>query len=103
MLERMEPLPCGPAGPDMPAPGAPAAVLALDDAALGKLRDLDPGGQAGLVKRVLGTFETSLAKLMGQFEAARVSGDDAGLRHVAHTLRSSAAAIGGPIERDKLN
>jgi hypothetical protein len=82
-----------PGGPDMPAAGAPL-VLALDDAALGKLRDLDPDGRSGIVKRVLQTFEGSLGKLMTQFAAAREVGDDGGLRHVAHTLRSSAASIG---------
>jgi hypothetical protein len=82
-----------PAGPEMPA-GGPPLVLALDDAALGKLRDLDPDGRSGIVRRVLQTFDGSLAKLMTQFAAARATGDAAGLRHVAHTLRSSAASIG---------
>jgi hypothetical protein len=81
--------------PEHQVPTPPEADrLALDDAALGKLRDLDPGGRTGIVRRVLGAFDASLAKLTRQFEAARAAGDDAGLRHVAHTLRSSAASIG---------
>ena len=44
--------------------------------------------------RVLRAFETSVARLLPQLEAARTSGDRAGIRHVAHTLKSSSASIG---------
>lgn len=66
----------------------------LDDAALGKLRALDPTGRAGIVQRVLRTYDGSLQKLMLQFEQAAAAGDVQGLRHVAHTLRSSSASVG---------
>lgn len=69
-------------------------VAALDDAALGKLRALDPTGRAGIVQRVLRTYDGSLQKLMLQFEQAAAGNDVQGLRHVAHTLRSSSASVG---------
>lgn len=66
----------------------------LDEAALDKLRSLDPSGRAGILHRVLRTYEGSLQKLMLQFEDAAASWDIQGLRHVAHTLRSSSASVG---------
>jgi HPt (histidine-containing phosphotransfer) domain-containing protein len=66
----------------------------LDDAALDKLRALDPSGRAGIVQRVLRTYDGSLQKLMLQFEQAAAAGDVQGLSHVAHTLRSSSASVG---------
>jgi HPt (histidine-containing phosphotransfer) domain-containing protein len=66
----------------------------LDREALGRLRELDPSGQGGLVDRVLATYAQSLAKLMAQLGAARAAADLQGLRHVAHTLKSSSASVG---------
>jgi HPt (histidine-containing phosphotransfer) domain-containing protein len=74
-----------------PNPPAPAQ---LDAQALARLRELDPKGENQLVDRVLRAFETSVARLLPQLEAARSSGDRAGIRHVAHTLKSSSASIG---------
>ncbi|HEY6135244.1 MAG TPA: Hpt domain-containing protein [Rubrivivax sp.] len=82
-----------PAGSDAADGGAPAPTV-LDAEALDKLRALDPGGRAGILLRVLGTFEGSLKRLMLQFESARAGMDLPALRHVAHTLRSSSASIG---------
>lgn len=72
----------------------PTPCDVLDEAALDKLRSLDPSGRAGIVHRVLRTYEGSLQKLMLQFEQAAASWDIQGLRHVAHTLRSSSASVG---------
>lgn len=66
----------------------------LDAAALAKLHALDPQGQAGLVARVIATYTASLQRLVTQFGAARAAGDVSGLRHVAHTLKSSSASVG---------
>ena len=66
----------------------------LDREALDRLRELDPGGRAGLVERVLVTYAQSLAKLLGQLDAARAAADLPGLRHVSHTLKSSSASVG---------
>lgn len=78
----------------MTTPAVPQAPQVLDAGALEKLRQLDPTGRAGILQRVLKTYDGSLQKLMQQFEAARAADDRAGLRHVAHTLRSSSASIG---------
>jgi HPt (histidine-containing phosphotransfer) domain-containing protein len=76
------------------APAQRAWEQVLDREALDRLRELDPGGQGGLVERVLATYAQSLAKLLGQLDAARAAADPAGLRHVAHTLKSSSASVG---------
>ena len=73
-------------------PADPAPVL--DPAALARLTELDPTGANRLLARVLQAFQTSVARLRPQADAARLSGDHAGLRLVAHTLKSSSASIG---------
>lgn len=78
----------------MPA-GAPANLLAaLDAASVQRLRELDPDGVHGLLERVLDTFVDSLARHLDELQAARAAADAAGLRHVAHTLKSSSASVG---------
>ena len=71
-----------------------AAKPVLDAACMAELRALDPDGKAQLVKRVLATYRTSLAKLVEQLRVARA--DDAWdqVSRVAHTLKSSSASIG---------
>lgn len=76
------------------SPSLPPAPAQLDAQALARLRELDPKGENQLLDRVLRAFETSVARLLPQLEAARTSGDRAGIRHVAHTLKSSSASIG---------
>jgi HPt (histidine-containing phosphotransfer) domain-containing protein len=93
------------ASADGPAPGTgPASVPAgdrfdaltsvLDAQALAKLRELDPGGTNGLLERVLRAFESSLQRLLSQLAEARLVNDQATMRHVAHTLKSSSASVG---------
>jgi histidine phosphotransfer protein HptB len=72
------------------APGKPV----LDAACMAELRALDPDGKAQLVKRVLATYQTSLAKLVEQLRAARADGAWDQVSRVAHTLKSSSASIG---------
>jgi signal transduction histidine kinase/DNA-binding response OmpR family regulator len=87
---------------DAPPPGAPSAAAApvasaapvLDEVALARLRELDPKGENKLIERVMRAFETSVARLLPQLEESRRAGDRAGIRHVAHTLKSSSASIG---------
>ena len=74
-----------------PAPVTPAL---LDAAALARLQELDPKGENDLLARVLKAYQASAARLMPQLEAARLAGDRAGVRLVAHTLKSSSASIG---------
>ena len=75
----------------VPAGGAPAV---LDAVALARLSDLDPNGTNHLLERVLHAFETSVARLRPQLDAARASDDRAAIRLVTHTLKSSSASIG---------
>ena len=78
--------------PELPAVSGAAAVL--DAAALARLQELDPKGVNDLLPRVLRAYQSSAARLMPQLEAARLAGDRAGVRLVAHTLKSSSASIG---------
>jgi HPt (histidine-containing phosphotransfer) domain-containing protein len=71
-----------------------AATPVLDAGCMAELRALDPDGKAQLVRRVLATYQLSLAKLVEQLRVAR---DDAAwdqVSRVAHTLKSSSASIG---------
>ncbi len=74
--------------------GAGDELAVLDAAALGRLRELDPSGKAGLLSRVLDTYAQSLERLLLQLRAARAASDAAAIRHVAHTLKSSSASVG---------
>jgi CheY-like chemotaxis protein len=100
MLKRRLPL-SAPAGDDDAKGAAPAAQPLVGDAggvldaeALSRLRELDPTGQNQLLPRVLRTFLSSLERLIPQLDDARRADDSAGIRHVAHTLKSSSASIG---------
>jgi HPt (histidine-containing phosphotransfer) domain-containing protein len=81
----------GPANPELP--DVPSAQV-LDSAALARLIELDPKGENQLLERVLRAFQSSVARLRPQAEAARLSDDQATLRLFAHTLKSSSASIG---------
>ena len=76
-----------------PAPGL-AAPGVLDAMALARLQELDPGGGAGLVARVLATYAQSLQRQLVNLQSARRDADAQGQRHVAHTLKSSSASVG---------
>jgi HPt (histidine-containing phosphotransfer) domain-containing protein len=78
------------------AAAAPAAgdATMLDASALAGLRELDPQGRNGLLERVVKAFHESLLRLAPQLLSAMAAGDAKGVRHVAHTLKSSAASIG---------
>jgi HPt (histidine-containing phosphotransfer) domain-containing protein len=89
------------AAEDPPSTGGGAAAdpmagltAVLDAESLDRLRELDPEGANGLLPRVLRAFDTSLERLLGQLAEARGRGDAVGIRHVAHTLKSSSASIG---------
>ncbi len=68
--------------------------LLLDQSALDRLRELDPRGENQLLQRVIGAFQSSVARLVPQLEDARRAGDLNGVRHVAHTFKSSSASVG---------
>jgi len=81
---------------DLNNPGIEGAAArpVLDAASMAELRALDPDGKAQLVKRVLVTYQASLAKLVEQLRVARVDGAWEQVGRVAHTLKSSSASIG---------
>ncbi|SEL44868.1 Hpt domain-containing protein [Roseateles sp. YR242] len=78
----------------MPPRLSPSPTV-LDEQALARLRELDPGGTNHLLERVIGAF----LKALEQQEAVLRQGlapapDLPALRHVAHTLKSAAASLG---------
>jgi PAS domain S-box-containing protein len=81
-----------PAGADSNAQTADGGML--DAQALERLRELDPTGENHLMERVVSAFESSVGRLMPQLEDALNSNELGGIRHVAHTLKSSSASIG---------
>jgi PAS domain S-box-containing protein len=91
LTKHISPLAPADAG-DSGSPSAPAAVL--DTESLNRLRDLDPNGENKLMERVVAAFENSITRLMPQLAEALSSNQLAGIRHVAHTLKSSSASIG---------
>jgi PAS domain S-box-containing protein len=100
--------PHAPAGSDETPPPGGAVVRSADSAwaqidaqgsvldvsALERLRELDPKGENQLLSRVIKAFESSAARLLPQLQDAQRAGDNNGVRHVAHTLKSSSASIG---------
>ncbi|MFM8900146.1 MAG: response regulator [Burkholderiales bacterium] len=76
------------------ANSASTSSSVLDDNALDRLRELDPTGQNKLMQRVITAFETSVARMVPQVQQASQNNDRDGMRHVAHTLKSSSASIG---------
>jgi HPt (histidine-containing phosphotransfer) domain-containing protein len=81
--------------PPQGAAGGARTEALLDETVLAGLRDLDPGGRNRLLERVFGAFRTSTARLIPQLQEAQRTTDLQGIRHVAHTLKSSAASVGG--------
>ena len=81
-----------------PAPATPrnggGDTGVLDAQALQRLRELDPTGENKLMERVLKAFDGSVARLVPQLVESQQNGDLTGVRHVAHTLKSSSASIG---------
>ncbi|MFT3822253.1 MAG: Hpt domain-containing protein [Rubrivivax sp.] len=81
-----------------PLPPAPAlqhgAAPVIDPQAIARLRELDPGGQQGVLRRVLQAYETSLGRHLVDIGQAVAAGDADRLSRSAHTLKSSSAAIG---------
>lgn len=75
-----------------PIPDAAGPVI--DPQAIDRLRELDPTGQQGVLRRVLQAYETSLSRHLADIAAARNDGDLDRLSRSVHTLKSSSAAIG---------
>lgn len=80
--------------PAVPEGNAQAAEAVIDLQVLARLGELDPGGRQGLVQRILQTYETSLVRQLQDLAQAREGVDVPQLGRIAHTLKSSSAAIG---------
>ena len=80
--------------PDTPSPDRPLPPAGLDAQALARLRELDPEGKNGVVNKVLGAFENSLTRMLGQLRAQLPQPQTSVVSAVAHTLKSSAASVG---------
>ncbi|MDM4764529.1 PAS domain-containing hybrid sensor histidine kinase/response regulator [Pelomonas sp. SE-A7] len=101
MLKRRLPVSRADASPE-PAlmesspPSPPASgTTQLDALALAKLRELDPTGGNQLLNRIIQAYMKSLDRLLPDLAQARAAGLDlGGIRHVAHTLKSSSASLG---------
>lgn len=76
-----------PSEPAMPGP-------VLDEAALARLRELDPDGRHGVVARVLAAYENSLVRQLAQMRAELAAPQPQVLGSLAHTLKSSSASVG---------
>jgi HPt (histidine-containing phosphotransfer) domain-containing protein len=74
--------------------GAAAGQPVIDPEAIARLRELDPSGQQGVLRRVLCAYETSLARHLGDIANARDGADLDRLMRAVHTLKSSSAAVG---------
>lgn len=68
--------------------------MRLDEAALSRLRQLDPDGQLSVVQRVLQAFDESLSRQLLALASGRTQGDAVAVAQVAHLLKSSAASVG---------
>jgi len=77
-------------------PTRPAAdsTPRLDEQALAKLRELDPDGKHGILKRVLQAYESSLQRQLALAVGARDRGDAKAVAEVAHTLKSASTSVG---------
>ena len=82
--------------PSRPAPSADGT--SLDEAALARLRDLDPEGRHGVLARVLGAYESSLLRQIEQLQLqSQVPESPARTQVVAalaHTMKSASASVG---------
>jgi HPt (histidine-containing phosphotransfer) domain-containing protein len=82
------------ATPPQPPSGTVPGLRALDEVSLGRLRELDPDGRHGVMRRVFSAFETSLMRMLVQLAAEREGGNAGVVASVAHTLKSSSASVG---------
>jgi CheY-like chemotaxis protein len=73
---------------------ASAPTAAINTAFLAQMRELDPTGSMGLVRKVLLAYLESSATLQERLDAALAAGDAEELRRSAHTLKSSSANVG---------
>jgi HPt (histidine-containing phosphotransfer) domain-containing protein len=66
----------------------------IDPQAIERLRELDHGGQHGVLDRVLKAYHGSLARHLDDIAQAQATADTDRLLRAVHTLKSSSAAVG---------
>jgi signal transduction histidine kinase/DNA-binding response OmpR family regulator/HPt (histidine-containing phosphotransfer) domain-containing protein len=76
-----------------PAP-SPDAATSFDPEALQALRALQKPGRPDLVTRIIDLFVLDAPRLLGAMRDAIGASDAEGLRHAAHTLKSTSANVG---------
>jgi signal transduction histidine kinase/CheY-like chemotaxis protein/HPt (histidine-containing phosphotransfer) domain-containing protein len=67
---------------------------ALAPGGLAMIRELDPDGSRGLVRRIIEAYTVDAPKLVAAARSAIATGDAEALRRAAHTLKSSSANVG---------
>jgi HPt (histidine-containing phosphotransfer) domain-containing protein len=77
------------------APIDASLAVTVDAAALAQIAELDPGGATGLVRRIVTLFVDDSARLIAELAAALEAGDTDAARRSVHTLKSTAANVGG--------
>ncbi len=75
-------------------PVAPEMPAAIDDEAIQKIRAMDSKADDVLLKRVVSQFVATAPALVASIRATCVAGDGEALWRAAHSLKSSAAALG---------
>jgi HPt (histidine-containing phosphotransfer) domain-containing protein len=82
----------------LPSAYEPALLLTracLDETALARLRELDPGGENQLIERIVAAYSKSLERLLPELASARGAALQLSVvRHFSHTLKSSSASLG---------
>lgn len=74
--------------------GPPPHDVVIDADAIERLRQLDPDGTQGVLGRVLAAYRQSLSRHLDDMASAASGGDLQRLLRIAHTLKSSSAAVG---------
>jgi signal transduction histidine kinase/DNA-binding response OmpR family regulator/HPt (histidine-containing phosphotransfer) domain-containing protein len=74
--------------------GVPGNTPMIDLTVLAQFRELDPSGESGLVKKLLGIFLATAAVSLVRIDQAFVAGDADGVQQGAHGLKSACANVG---------
>lgn len=78
----------------LPAAAIPDTRAAIDDGHLERLRELDAAGGPDLARKIARVYLNTSVSIMTRLDQAIDDADDEGLRHAAHTLKSSSANVG---------
>jgi len=90
----MKPRLAAKAGPQATADAAPDEAQVLDMTVIARIREMEQRGAARLLDRLIKTYLSTAARLVGDAERALEEGNAEALRHAVHTLKSSSANLG---------